>query len=44
MITARILSLAGVLHMDFPYFASIDRRQSLRGLGGHIFASTLGFL
>jgi hypothetical protein len=26
--TARILSLAGVLHMDFPFFASIDRRES----------------
>ena len=26
--TARILSLAGVLHMDFPVFASIDRRES----------------
>ena len=28
MATARILSLAGVLHMDFPFFASIDRRES----------------
>ena len=28
MATARILSLAGVLHMDFPLFASIDRRES----------------
>ena len=27
-VSARILSLAGVLHMDFPFFASIDRRQS----------------
>ncbi len=27
-VTARILSLAGVLHMDFPFFASIDRRES----------------
>jgi hypothetical protein len=26
--TARILSLVGVLHMDFPFFASIDRRES----------------
>jgi hypothetical protein len=26
--TARILSLAGMLHMDFPFFASIDRRES----------------
>jgi hypothetical protein len=26
--TARILSLAGVLHMDFPFFAIIDRRES----------------
>jgi hypothetical protein len=26
--TARILSLAGVLHMDFPFFASINRRES----------------
>jgi hypothetical protein len=26
--TARILSLAGILHMDFPFFASIDRRES----------------
>jgi hypothetical protein len=26
--TARTLSLAGVLHMDFPFFASIDRRES----------------
>ena len=26
--TARILSLAGVVHMDFPFFASIDRRES----------------
>jgi hypothetical protein len=26
--TARILSLAGVLHMDFPFFASIDRREA----------------
>lgn len=28
MVTARILSLAGVLHMDFPFFASIDRREA----------------
>ena len=28
MATARILSLAGMLHMDFPFFASIDRRES----------------
>lgn len=26
--TARILSLTGVLHLDFPFFASIDRRES----------------
>src|ERR687898_1420374 len=26
--TARNLSLAGMLHMDFPFFASIDRRES----------------
>jgi hypothetical protein len=26
--TARILSLAGMLHMDFPFFSSIDRRES----------------
>jgi hypothetical protein len=26
--TARILSLAGVLHMDFPFFASINRREA----------------
>jgi hypothetical protein len=24
----RILSLAGMLHMDFPFFSSIDRRES----------------
>ena len=27
-VTARILSLAGVLHMEFPFFASIDRREA----------------
>lgn len=27
-VTARILSLAGVLRMDFPFFASIDRREA----------------
>jgi hypothetical protein len=27
-ITARILSLAGVLRIDFPFFASIDRREA----------------
>jgi hypothetical protein len=26
--TARILSLAGMLHIDFPFFASFDRRES----------------
>jgi hypothetical protein len=26
--TVRILSLVGMLHMDFPFFASIDRRES----------------
>ena len=26
--TARILSLAGMLHMDFPFFATIDRREA----------------
>lgn len=26
--TARILSLAGLLHIDFPFWASIDRRAS----------------
>ena len=27
-VTARILSLAGLLHVDFPFFASIDRREA----------------
>jgi hypothetical protein len=27
-VTARVLSLAGVLRMDFPFFSSIDRREA----------------